>query len=145
MSYRDWFRNRSDCDQHIRVYLRDPSKLTQDEVARQDSSAARYIEEAKQLIANLQEYRQALATRYGELATALYSRRLELVREIRNDHKLYWVRLILRYEDGTQVTELQERYTGPERHAAIARFAALKKQSPGIDAVEDIAKRSGER
>lgn len=146
MSFQDWFYNGRDCsEQYIRVYLRDPSKLTQDEVARQDANAARYIEEAQQLIASLQEYRQALAARYGELATALYSRRLELVREIRNDHKLYWVRLVLRYEDGTEIKEIQERYTGKERHAALARFSALKKQYPGIEAVEDIAKRSWER
>ena len=57
----------------------------------------------------------------------------------------YYITLTKTLDDGTQVKELSETYTGKERRQAIARFEALKKQRPGIEAVKDIEKKSWER
>ena len=55
------------------------------------------------------------------------------------------LRIIRIYEDGNAVDELHEHYTGKQRREALARYAELKKQRPGIDAVLDIERRTWER
>lgn len=151
MSYQDWFRNawggREDGRAEVRVYLAAPGKLTLDRIPWNDQQAARAITEAEALIQNLKEYRQALAARYAELTTCAYSLRLELVRyPSRSGHGVtFGLRIIKRYEDGTEVDELREHYTGKQRREALARYAELKKQRPGIDAVLDIERRPWER
>jgi len=50
-----------------------------------------------------------------------------------------------RYEDGTEIQELNEHYTGKQRREALARFEELRKQRPGIELVKDIEKRSWEK
>ena len=57
----------------------------------------------------------------------------------------YYITLTKTLDDGTQVKELSETYTGKERRQAIARFEALKKQRPGIEAIKDIEKKAWER
>ncbi|MBQ5928038.1 MAG: hypothetical protein IIW96_02555 [Oscillibacter sp.] len=151
MSYQDWFRNawgaREDGRAEVRVYLCAPEKLTLDRIPWNDQQAARAISEAETLIQNLKEYRQALAARYSELTTAAYTLRLELIRHPAwGGHGVTFdLRIIKRYEDGTEVDELREHYTGKQRREALARYAELKKQRPGIDAVLDIQRRTWER
>lgn len=147
MSYQDWFRHRAEHDEHIRVYLQNPAKLTQDRIKSYDDSAARTIEEAQQLIADLTEYRQALAARYAALETSPYRLCLEIRRHPAwsGGRVSFDLRLVRRYEDGTETEDLHEHYAGSDRRAALARFAALKQQHNGIEAIEDIARRSWER
>ena len=152
MSYADWFDPESGrYDSHknftFYVHVQDPASLLLDDVARRDSMAAQDIEEARQLITDLTEYRRALAARYAQLATMPYTLRLELIRENRhyqNNKKWYWVRIVRRYADGTEAKELEERYPGPERHKAFARFRALQKERPGIEIHQDTDKRPWE-
>ena len=151
MSYQDWFRNawggREDGRAEVRVYLSAPEKLTIDRIPWNDQQASRAILEAEVLIQNLKEYRQALATRYASLTTSAYSLRLELIRHPAwGGHGVTFdLRIIKRYEDGTEVDELREHYTGKQRREALARYEELKKQRPGIDAVLDIERRPWER
>lgn len=141
----------SPCDsaeQIINIYLRAPEKLkTTEEVAYRDKEIERTLAELRQYIADLTEYRQALAARYAELETITYSYQLRLERVPYSTNHLttYYVRLVKRLADGSELDELREAYEGKNRHKAFKRFEELKKARPGIEAVKDIEKRSWER
>ena len=131
----------------ITAYLTRPDTLPADRIPWNDERAARLISGCESLIASLKEYRQALAERYAMLQTAPYKLRLELKREAgwRGKGVDYYVNIYRTYEDGTEVMELNEHYTGKQRREALARFEELKKQRPGIEIMKDIEKRSWER
>lgn len=151
MSYLDLFQRYGNPSREASVQIRDylirPDVLTADRIASYDKSAALTIAECRRLIDQLTEYRQALAARYAALATAAYHDRLELIRDpgYRGKPVLYFVRIVRTYEDSTTERVLDEKYFGTERRKAFARYAALKKQRPGIEAVQDTKKRSWER
>ena len=151
MSYLDLFQRYGnpsrEAEIRLTAYLLRPDTLTADRIQHHDESAARAIAQCQTLIEQLTDYRQALAQRYAALATAAYHGRLELTRDpgYRGKPVLYFVRIIRTYEDGTTETTLDETYPGTERRKAFARFAELKKQRPGIEAIQDTQKRSWER
>ena len=147
MAYQDWFRDWRSGEVTLRGYFQSPEKLTTGEIPRQDSSAARLLEEARQLIEDLTAYRQALAERYACLETAPYALRLSLVRHPAwGRHGVTFdLRLFRRYEDGTESDELHERFAGPQRREALARYEALRRSHPGIQAEKDMERRSWER
>ena len=100
----------------------------------------------QQAIADMQDYRQALAARYAELETMGYRLRLELERVPHWKGQIqYLVRIVRLYEDGGIVEELMESYVGKDRRKALSRFEELIKQRPGIEAVKDIERRQWER
>ena len=118
------------------------------DVARADKNAAGDIERLEALIADLREYRHALAARYAELATMAYSERLELERRPdgwRGGNITYYIRTVRRYADGTETVTAHESFPGKQRRDALKRFDELKQQRPGIEARVDIEKRSWER
>ena len=117
MAYQDWFQTWHPGEVNLRGYFRSPEELTTAEIPRHDSSAAHLLEEARHLIEDLTSYRQA---------------RSELP-------------LSRRYEDGTEVDELHEHFPGKQRREALARYEALKRSRPGIQAEKDIDRRSWER
>lgn len=150
MSYETLFRRygspSKEAEIRVHAYLIRPDTLTADRIPYNDQTAARVIEQCKAMIEQLTEYRQALAERYAALATAAYKDRLEIERQPTcYDGIRYYVRIIRTYEDGTTEDLLSETYPGKERRKALARFAELQKQRPGIEAVQDIARRSWER
>lgn len=151
MSYLDLFQRYGSPSREASVQIRDylirPDVLTADRIANYDQSAASTIAECRQLIDQLTEYRQALAERYAQLATATYRDRLELTRDpgYRGKPVIYSVQIVRTYEDGTTETPLSETYTGVERRKAFARFAELKRQRPGIEAIQDTDRRAWER
>lgn len=152
MSYRDTiFRRYGSPSTEGRVEIRDylllPEQLTEDKIRYYDDSAAQTIAECEAVIEALKEYRQALAARYAQLTTAPYKLRLEIERDPhwRNQGVDYYVRIVKTYEDGTEIKELNEHYTGKQRREALARFEELRKQRPGIETVKDIARRSWEK
>ena len=151
MSYRNLFSRYGspsrEAEVRLSAYLVRPDVLTADRIKAHDESAARTIAQCQALIEQLTDYRKALAERYAALMTAAYRERLELVRDpgYRGKPVVYTVRIVRTYEDGTTEKPLEEIYTGAQRREALARFAALKRQRPGLEAVEDIAKRSWER
>ena len=57
----------------------------------------------------------------------------------------YYIRIVRRYEDGSEVNQLSETYDGKQRHIALKRFAEIQKQRPGIEAIKDIAKKKWEK
>lgn len=151
MSYLDLFQRYGSPSREASVQIRDylirPDVLTADRIANYDKSAARTIAECRQLIDQLTEYRQALAERYAQLATAAYRDRLELRREpgYRGKPVIYSVQIVRTYEDGTTETPLSETYTGADRRKAFSRFAALQKERPGIETIQDTDRRAWER
>lgn len=150
MSYEKLFRRygspSKEAEIRIHAYLIRPDALTADRIPWNDDRAARVIAECQAMIEQLTKYRQALAARYAALATAAYKDRLEVERQPTSyDGIRYYVRIIRTYEDGTTEDLLSETYPGKERAKALARFAELQKQRPGIEAVQDIARRSWER
>lgn len=151
MSYLDLFQRYGSPSREASVQIRDylirPDVLTADRIANYDKSAARTIAECRQLIDQLTEYRQALAERYAQLATAAYRDRLELRRDpgYRGKPVTYSVQIVRTYEDGTTETPLSETYTGADRRKAFARFAVLQKERPGIETIQDTDRRAWER
>ena len=124
-----------------------PDKLsTVAEILQSNERASRTITELESYITALQEYQQELAKRAAQLETMGYKLLLTLKRYKRYQGGVeYYITLTKTLDDGTQVKELSETYTGKERRQAIARFEALKKQRPGIEAVKDIEKERWER
>ena len=151
MSYTDLFQRygapSKDAEIRILYYLRRPEALdTFDKINHYDSQAAQIIAQCKKLIEYMSEYRQDLAARYNQLATMPSRRRLRLERYVNfNNKKFYYIRHFTNYDDGTVVETETETFPGKERRAALARFAELKKQCPGIVAEIDIEKKSWEK
>ena len=85
MSYLDLFQRYGnpsrEAEIRLHAYLTRPDTLTADRIQYNDDTAARLIEDCRRTIADLTEYRQALAARYASLATAAYHDRLELTRD----------------------------------------------------------------
>ena len=151
MSYTDLFQRygtpSKDAEIRILYYLRRPEALdTFDRIKHYDREAAQIIAQCKKLIDDMSEYRQDLAARYNQLATMPSRRRLRLERYVNfNNKKFYYIRHFTNYDDGTVVETETETFPGKERRAALARFAELKKQYPGIVAEMDIGKKAWEK
>lgn len=128
-------------------YLKHPDTCSSfDGIRHNDGEAARLIADCKRLVTQLAEYRQDLAARYNALAT-MPSKDSVVIRRYRkrNDTTVYYIRYFTEYEDGTKVETATETFPGKERHAALKRFAQLKKERPGLEYVMDIEKKSWER
>lgn len=151
MSYTDLFQRygapSKDAEIRILYYLKRPEALdTFERIKHYDGEAAQIIAQCKKLIEDMSEYRQDLAARYNQLATMPSRRRLRLERYVNfNNKKFYCIRHFTNYDDGTVVETETETFPGKERRAALARFAELKKQYPGIVAEMYIEKKSWER
>ena len=151
MSYKDRFR--SWCNEDVVqahpyiTFYRPESMYSLDEIQRRDKYAAYDIDTLQKIIADLQEYRQDLAARYAELATTTYTYRLYLVREKSWCTKKvsYTVRLARVLPDGKEIDERREDFQGAERKKAFELFAQLKKERPGIEAIQDTGKKQWER
>ena len=124
-----------------------PDKLsTVAEILQNNERASRTIAELESYITALREYQQELAKRAAQIETMGYKLLLKLERYKRYQGGVeYYITLTKTLDDGTQIKVLSETYTGKERRQAIARFEALKKQRPGIEAMKDIAKGAWER
>ena len=124
-----------------------PDKLsTVAEILQNNERASRTIAELESYITALREYQQELSKRAAQLETMGYKLLLKLERYKHYQGGVeYYITLTKTLDDGTQVKELSETYTGKERRQAIARFEALKKERPGIEAIIDIEKKSWER
>lgn len=131
----------------LRIYLIHPGTISKrEDIARYDKSAARDIEALETHLAALKEYRRALAARYSQLETMPYTERVELERYPSSTRGIqYYIRIVRRYEDGSEVNQLSETYDGKQRHIALKRFAEIQKQRPGIEAIKDIERRPWER
>lgn len=151
MSYTDLFQRygapSKEAEIRIWYYLKRPEALdTFDRIKHYDGEAAQLVAQCKKLIEDMSEYRQDLAVRYNQLATMPSRRLLKLERYVNYENrKFYYIRHFTEYSDGTRVETETETFPGKERRAALARFAELKKQCPGIVAEMDIEKKSWEK
>ena len=129
------------------IYIQHPRKLsTPEQIMYRDKDAAENIRRLESIIADLKDYRQALAARYGELETMPYTHLLKLERCPHWKGNIeYTVTITKTFPDKTEIKELREVYAGKERRNAIARYEQLKKERPGIEAVMDIEKRQWEK
>lgn len=151
MSYHDLLTMYGDeqreAEQRVYIYVQQPQRYkTTEDISRKDADIARQIERMERLIDDLRDYRIALAQRYAELETMPYTRVLTLKRDPSYKGRItYLVTITRELTDGTKIDELREQFPGQDRAKAFARFAALKKQYPGITSVQDTARRSWER
>ncbi len=114
-----------------------------------DKWTTEQIEGLRQFADMLEEYRRTLYDRAQAFYTAGYSMRLTLTRraDIWSKKKFYEVALLKIYDLENAAPEkiLEETYKGTERRQAFARFEQLKKQYPGIEVLQDTAKKSWEK
>lgn len=101
------------------------------------------------MIKTLKEYRAALYERYQVVSATNYTLFLKLERRVHynNNSKSYVITIVKRFE-GNNVSDseiLRESYEGKERHKALKRFEALKKEYPNIENEIDIEKKQWER
>lgn len=151
MSYEDLFSRygnpTDDGELNIRGWFQRPEKLTSGaEIKTEEQRAARMIEECKQAIDTLQDLRIRLMNRYNTLETIPYHIRVTLKREPWHYDGIYYYLYRQRVlEDGTEVSEYNQRYKGAQRHLAIKDYETMLKQFPGCEAVKDIEKKQWER
>ena len=111
-----------------------------------DKWALHDIEAAEELIKAAKEYRLKLAARVQELMTMNSHTRATLKRERRYDGRVfYFLNTEKVYADGSSLLLENKMYEGKERHTAIKDFKETKKQFPGCEFIEDIAKDKWER
>lgn len=149
MNYQDLFRHSSDSEIHNRIYIKKPAAIgSKKDVEYYYSRAAQEIAEAESIIETLKEYQKALYERYQEITAANYTLFLFLERRVHYDNTKSYVITISKKYDGKNIedeTVLKETYDGKERHKALKRYEALKKEYPNIQCEADIAKKHWER
>ena len=149
MSYADLFTYRPEAEITNRIYIKQPSAITSaKDLAYYNGRASQAIAEAESLIQTMKEYQQALYDRYQEIVSANYHLHLHIERRVHyNNSKSYYVTIVKKF-DGNNVADeevLRETFDGKERHKALKRFEALKKEYPNIENSMDIEKRQWER
>lgn len=138
-----------ECDARVNIYLTAPDALKEPEkVLYYDNKAIDYIKALADKIEQLKAYRMALAERYNYLATAPTQSIVRLKRQRQYyDNKVYY--FLVTYSrnmlDGSETETASTKYTGQERHKAIADYKAYIKSHPGIIAEMDIKKSKWER
>ncbi len=149
MSYTDLFNHRPDAEITRRIYIKKPEAVDSiKDITYYNGRAAQAIAEAEQMIATLKEYQQALYERYQEIYSTNYKLFLKIERRVKYDNSKSYAITICKRFDGNNVADeeiLREVYEGKERHKALKRFEALKKEYPNIENEQDIAKRHWER
>lgn len=139
-----------DAELSIRLYIKKPEKIDSiKDIKYYENKAVQEIAEAEELIKTLQEYRQALYNRYQEMSNTNYKLRLRLERFVSyfDNLKKYIITIAKRFDGNNMADEeiLRETYEGKERHKALKRLEALKKEYPNIETEIDIEKKRWER
>lgn len=150
MSYRDHFKYGHDgsATQQIWLHFQRPESIySTDDIKRYDRTAAADIAQLEALIQDLKEYRRDLAGRFAALETMPYTYRLYLTRykSWSSKHVTYTVRLVRVLPDGKEIDERCEQYGGTDRKKAFELFAQIKRERPGIEAIQDTDKREWEK
>ena len=131
------------------IYIRKPEAIkSAKDIEHYYARTAQAISDAENTIKLLQEYQQALYTRYQEICNANYKLFLFLERRVHFDNsKSYYITISKKFTGNNIADEpiLQESFSGKERHKALKRFEALKKEYPNIEHDTDIEKKGWER
>lgn len=139
-----------DAELSHRLYIKKPDAIdSMKDVEYYDTKASQAIAEAEEYINTLKEYRKALYTRYQEICNTNFKLFLFLDRQVSyyDKTKTYIITIAKRF-DGNNVADeviLKEKFEGKERHKALKRFEALKKEYPNIEHDADIEKKRWER
>jgi hypothetical protein len=114
-----------------------------------DRHIADVIADYKEAITILEEYRQTLCARYQEIINAPFKCVLKLERVInRYDNTKSYVLTVVKRFEGESIRDEELRrevYEGKERHKALKRLEALKKEYPNIETEIDIEKKRWEK
>lgn len=145
-----YWRSGEDAEISFRLYIKKPEAIdSAKDVEYYNTKAAQAISEAEEQIELLKEYQKALYTRYQEIANANYRLFMHLERAVSYyDHKKTYIITIAKRFDGKNIEDeviLREKFDGKERHKALKRFEALKKEYPNIEHDTDIEKKRWER
>lgn len=140
--------NNGEWQEHIWLYMMQPSRRTSIEDLRQsDRRAAEDIARLQCMIDTLQQYRRDMAERAAYLISTPPTRSAELTR--RRDiwaNKVFYDFLVWdTYPDGTRQRVSQKTYSGIDRHKAIADAKQYQRTHTGIAVTMDIAKPKYER
>lgn len=149
MSYQDLFHHSTDADLRTYNHIKKPSAIkSAKDIEYYCGRAQQAIADAESTIQTMKEYQQALYERYQEIINTNFHLHLHIERRLHyNNTKTYYVTIVKRF-DGNNVEDeeiLREVYEGKERHKALKRFEALKKEYPNIENSMDIEKRQWER
>ena len=149
MSLKDLFTYREEAEIRRNAYIKKADAIGSiKDIEHYERHTVEAIKAYEASIETLKEYRKTLYTRYQEICAAPFKMFLHIERRINFDnHKRYIITISKRFEGKNIKDEeiLREVYEGRERHKALARFEALKKEYPNIENDTDIAKRSWER
>ena len=149
MSYQDLFNHRPEAELRRFIYIKKPEAIGSiKDIEYYEGRARQAIAECEEMIKTLQEYRAALYERYQVVSATNYTLFLKLERRVHyNNSKSSVITIVKRFE-GNNVSDaeiLRESYEGKERHKALKRFEALKKEYPNIENEIDIEKKQWER
>ena len=133
-----------------RLYIKKPEAIDSiKDIEYYDSKASQAIAEAEEFINTLKEYRQELYSRYQTVCNTNFKLFLHLERFVSyyDKTKTYIITIAKRFEGNNVADEviLEEKFEGKERHKALKRFEALKKEYPNIEHDTDIEKKPWER
>ena len=137
------FENRTDEQLSIYIYIVSPKTInTIERLKNRDNSAIRDIARLQEAIDQLQEYRHMLYERAQFIESAQNKQVLYIKREYHYYSKTVTSRVGIanEYKEIDNVIEQEEKFPGKERHKAIARLKALKKQNTVIAVLEETEK-----
>lgn len=147
--YNNLFNHNGEAEIHRRIYIRQPDKIDSiKNLEYYNRNASEAIAEAEKAIEVLKEYQQALFHRYQEILQANFKMLLRLERVVSYSGAKSYVITISKRFDGSNIADeiiSKETFPGKERHNALKRFEALKKEHPNIETEIDIAKKQWER
>lgn len=127
------------------VYLFKPETYHDlDQLKEADTQAKRYLSDLQETIEEVKQHRLNLAERANYLALTPSVLSVELHR-YKADNVTFVLSHIRRYPDGTETEEKRTKFSGKERHVAIAAYRKELKSHPGVNAVLDIEKGKWER
>lgn len=112
-----------------------------------DKYAQRDLERLAEAAEKIKEYRKKLFEHTQSLQNEKSRLELKIRRYKRyNGAVSYYITLTRQYEKENMYKKIiDETYTGQERHTAIARYKALKKEYPNITHIEELEKNRWER
>ena len=150
MTYEGLFYHRPEAEIRNYTHIKKPDTIdSAKSLEHYADNARRAIKEAEEFIEFLKQYQKDLCARYQEIVSTNYTLFLLLKRHVNlyTNVKTYEITISQRYTDNNikDVEILREKFEGRDRHKALKRFEALKKEYPNIENAMEIEKHRWER
>ena len=149
MSLQDIFAYREEAEIRRNAYIKKADAIGSiKDIEHYEQNAVEAIKAYEASIETLKEYRKTLYTRYQEICSAPFKLVLFIERRIKFDNRKSYIITVSKRFTGKNIKDeeiLREVFEGRERHKALARFEALKKEYPNIENEKNIDKRSWEK